>query len=149
MVINTKIEPKEEIKFIGTYDISKPFLTQKIFGFPGLNFGLNTNIAGVCSDTFISVNLVITGTGIPGGPRYSDETYSMVSYPDSKEELPKLGSIIWSGTRRINISDSGITPPSVQEYAVTGTSGIYSNINKVIIDYNNVVRIIYFIGPKE
>ncbi len=146
MSFKPEIGVNEEIKFIGSYDRSKAFV-QQIPGYPGGNGGLVTNIAGVCSNTLISNNYVATGTGLIGSAPFADETYSMVSY--SKEnDLLKLGTVIWSGTYREEISESGQTAPSIQDFVVTGATGIYSGVSRVIIDFNNIIRVVYFIGPK-
>jgi hypothetical protein len=142
------ISENEEIKFIGEYDRSNAFI-QTIPGFPGGNAGYVTNIAGVCGNTFISNNYTITGTGLLGSDPYADETYSMVSYPYGNKEVNKLGSLIWTGTYREILTETGETAPSIQEFVVSGSSGVYSNVTRVIMDFNNIVRILYFIGPKN
>ncbi len=147
MVFSPSIGPNEEIKLIGSYDRSIVNV-QQISGYPGGNLGQITNIVGLCGPSFMSVNYVVSKTGLIGGPTYADETYSLVSYPEDNK-LPKLGSIIWSGTYRESLSESGFTAPSVQEFPVTGASGIYSGVNRVIVDYNNIVRVVYFVGPKQ
>ena len=141
------IERDEEIKFVVTYDRSQGNL-KKIPGFPGGNLGVPAKVAGLCGQTLISINYVATTTGLPGSSIYSDETYSMVTYPEDKQLL-KLGSLIWSGTYRDAWTESGVfIANSVQEFPVTASSGIYSAVNRVIIDYNNNIRIVYLIGPK-
>lgn len=146
MVFSPSIGPNEEIKLIGSYDRSIANV-QQIPGYPGGNSGQITNIVGLCGPSFISVNFVVTKTGLIGGPTYADETYSLVTYPENNL-LSKLGSIIFSGTYRESLSESGFTAPSVQEFPVTAASGIYSGVNRVIIDYNNIIRVIFFVGPK-
>lgn len=146
MSFNLLISPNEEIKFIGSYD--KNIINfQPIAGYPGGNAGIPAKITGLCGPSFISVNVVSTNSGLLGSPNYADETYSMVTYPENKN-LPKLGAVIWSGTYREILLGDVITAPSIQEFPVTGSLGIYSDVNRVIIDYNNDVRVIYFIGPK-
>ena len=146
MSFNPPIGPNEEIKFIGSYDIKTNF-TQHIPGYPGGNAGVPTDIAGVCSNTFISDNFVATKSALLGSPSYVNETYSMVSYPKDNNVV-KLGSLIWSGTYIDTINSDGDSGASVQDFVVLGASGLYSNVNRVIIDFNNDVRVIYFIGPK-
>ena len=147
MVFSPSIGDNEEIKLIGSYDrnISN---TQLIPGFPGGNTGQITIIGGLCGPSFISLNFALTNSGLLGSPVYADETYSLVSYPENTT-IHKLGSIIFSGTYLEQVSDEDFTPPSVQEFPVTAASGIYSGVSRVIVDYNNIVRVIYFIGPKN
>lgn len=141
------LEKCEEIKFIGTYDRTNPYV-QKIPGYNGGSAGYVTEIAGLDTNTFISNQFIANQTNLLGGPVYADESYSMVSYPNNNGPV-KLGSIIWSGTYKERIANDGTTAPSVQEFIVTGTSGIYSDVTRVIIDFNNIVRVLYFIGPKK
>lgn len=145
------IGPNEEIKFIGSYDRgnTNKFFVQVIPGYPGGNVGQVVDIAGVCTNTFLSVNFVTTKDGLLGSSPYIDENYSLVSYPIGDNKLPKIGSLVWSGTYREELTPDGKTISSVQEFPVTGASGIYSEVSKVIIDFNNIVRVVYFIGPKN
>lgn len=135
----------EQIKFIGTYSIDLVKINL-IPGFPGYNAAVPTKITGLCGETLISINLVKLESPLIGGNTFIDETFSMVSYP-KENELPKLGNLIFSGTYREKIIDN-ITAPSIQEFPVTGSSGIYSEVSRVIIDFNNPTRVLYFIGPK-
>ncbi len=148
MSFNPSISSNEEIKFIGSYDVNSAFI-QLTPNYPSGNFGLVTNIAGVCANTFLSGNFLITKTSLFGSPTFADETYSLVSYPKESNDLPKIGSLIWSGVYREKITLEGTTAPSVQAFVVTGADGIYSDVSRVIIDFNNVVRVLYFIGPKS
>lgn len=140
-----KIEASEQINFVGTYSIDLVKINL-IPGFSGYNAALPTEITGICGETLISINLVKIESPLIGGSTFIDETFSMVSYPKDNQ-LPKLGNLIWSGTYREKIIDN-ITAPSIQDFPVTGSSGIYSKISRVIVDYNNPTRVLYFIGPK-
>ncbi len=142
------IDANKEIKFVGEYNISQSSF-EKIPGFPGGNLGHITNITGVCGNTFISNNFTVTRTGLLGGEVYADETYSMVSYPPGDKDVIKLGSLIWSGTYREKIDGSGRTAPSIQRFAVTAADGIYSGVTEVVMDFNNIVRVLYFLGPRR
>lgn len=143
--MSTSIGDNEEIKYIGTYDVKLTKL-QLIPGYPGGNIAVIPKITGICGDTFISVNFTNSQSPFVGGPNYVDETFSMVTYPNSVDNI-KLGSLVWSGTYRGKIVD-GQTLPSIQQFSVIGSSGIYSGINRVIYDFTNPTRVIYFIGPK-
>ncbi len=145
MSFNPIIDPNEEIKFIGSYDRNTVNFHQ-IPGFPGGNGGIPIKIAGLCGPSFISATVAASRSALLGSPNYADETYSMVTYPEN-DKLPKLGTLIWSGTYR-EVLVQGFTAPSVQEFPVTASSGIYSGINRVIIDFNNDTRVVYFIAPK-
>ena len=149
MSFNPSILENEEIKFVATYDIRTAF-AQFIPNYPGGNAGLIVNIAGLCSFNFLSINFVVTETGLLDGPEFTDDTYSLASYPKDNNKLPKIGSLIWSGIYKERLSriDNLTTPPSIQQFAVTGADGIYTGVNKVIIDYNNSIRVLFFIGPK-
>lgn len=140
-----QIKDNEEIKFIGEYDRSKSVITE-IPGYPGGNALHPTFIARVCGNTIISNTYF--SNDITDNLAISDETYSLTSYPENVE-LVKLGSVIWSGTYREKLLPGGFTPPSIQEFAVIGSSGIYSDVTRVIMDFNNIKRILYFIGPKN
>ncbi len=147
MTTQIKLGPNEEIKFIGSYDITKAYFNltpDRIVG----NVGIKTDVNGVCGNNFISNNFVETKSNLSSTQIFSDETYSMVSYPDLNNKLPKIGSIIWSGLYDIPIV-GGATLPTVQEFMITSSSGIYQMVNKVIIDFINVIRVLYFIGPKN
>lgn len=134
----------EEIKFIGTYSINLVKINY-VPGFPGFNAAVPTEIVGLCGETLISINLITLESPLTESV-FIDETFSMVSYPKDNQSS-KLGNLIWSGTYREKIID-GVTAPSIQDFPVTGSTGIYSGINRVILDYNNPTRILYFIGPK-
>jgi hypothetical protein len=146
MSFNPQIGPNEEIKFIGSYDRKNVF-AQQIPGYPGGNAGITVNISGVCSNSFISDNFVETKSGLLDSPIYVDATYSMVSYLKDNNVV-KLGSLIWSGTFIDRSTIFGVAGPAVEQFVVLGGSGLYSNVNKVITDFNNDVRVIYFIGLK-
>ncbi len=145
MSLKVEIGSEEKILYVGSYD-RKDGKSQYIPGFPGGNIYVPLQIAGVCGFSLISAGIVVTGNGLIGSPTYIDETFSLVTYSNEPNSV-KIGTVIWSGTYKENIVD-GITAPSIQEFDVIGSSGIYSDVTKVIIDYNNLVRIVYFIGKK-
>ncbi len=134
----------EELKFVATYDRATANVNV-IPGFPGGNLGQFLKICGLSNSNFISINFTSSSTGVPGAPSLANETYSVVSY----DKTGKLGSLIWSGLYPELLTPDGTTPPSIQQFVVIGSSGIFSNINKVIVDYNNLIRVCYFVGPKE
>jgi hypothetical protein len=146
MSFTPPIGPNEIIKFVATYDRETAFV-QKIPGYPETNLGQFLKISGLGGNSFISVNSISSSTGVPGAPSIADETYSIVSY-NSFPIPQKLGSLIWSGIYIDQLSIDGKTPPSIEEFAVTGASGIFSEVNRVIVDYNNIIRVCYFIGSK-
>ncbi len=145
MSLQPEIEKDEKILYVCSYD-RKDGYAQYIPGYPGGNISVPLKIAGICGFSLISAGIVITNNGLIGSPTYIDETFSLVTYSDNPNSV-KLGNLIWSGTYRENITD-GITAPSVQEFNVIGSSGIYSEVTKVIIDYNNLIRVLYFVGKK-
>jgi hypothetical protein len=78
------------------------------------------------------------------------ETYTLSSY--KKEYVQntydnKIGEITWNGFYPNSGSNTDTTSP-FQTFVVLGGSGIYSKVTKIVIDYRNSVRKVYFIGKK-
>jgi len=63
------------------------------------------------------------------------ERYILSSYNNSKDKF--LGQIEWIGNYITSINTNGVvTNVQYQEFAVTGASGVYKNVHKVIIDFS-------------
>lgn len=75
------------------------------------------------------------------------ENYTISSYKD-KSRKEKVGEIHWQGLYPDTSSQGGITTKKIERFIVEGKSGIYCNVCSIVIDFENPVRLIYFIGKK-
>ena len=78
------------------------------------------------------------------------ETYTLSSYKKECNQSVynnKIGGITWNGFYP-NSGTNTDTTSSFQTFVVLGGSGIYSKVTKIVIDFRNSVRKVYFIGKK-
>ena len=142
------IAANEELKIVATYDRATASV-EEIPGFAGGFLYQKLNIAGLPNPSIISVDFnsrLIDNAGPEGNEALglSTETYTVTSQGEPGE----LNSLIWAGLYTQKLLPGGITPPSIQQFTVIGSSGIFSGINRVVVDYNSLLRVCYFIGPR-
>jgi hypothetical protein len=77
-----------------------------------------------------------------GTTLYLAEQYMATSWLFNKT----VGQIFWASNYR---ETSLVTSKNVIEFIVCGKSGIYSAVTRVVIDFNNTTRKVFFIGPKS
>ncbi len=142
--INNFIGPNEEVKFIGTYNVTKRTENPTNDEYTG-SYGLTTNIAGVCGFSFIQNIYNYNSTGLLGAPRYLFDVYSLSSVNEKNQEY--LGNCNWQSSFP-DTGSSGITKTPIFLFGVSSATGIYENVIKVVIDFTNVNRIVYLIGSK-
>ena len=144
---NDFIDVNEEIKFIGTYDIKNINLNPgdtKISG----TWGVQTDVAGICEYSFINFSYYYAQTGLIDAPRFTFTNYSLASVENlDNEESLFLGNCVFEGSRP-NRSINHIGDPSIFAYGVSTATGIYKGITKVILDFTNPTRVLYFITDK-
>jgi len=78
------------------------------------------------------------------------ETYTLSSYNKMCNNVltnKKTGQITWNGFYP-DAGTGGNTTATIQQFVVLGGDGIYSKVKKVIIDFRNTIRKIYFVGKK-
>ena len=126
----------ESILFKGTYNVND------------FNVSGNINTISVTIDKIpTSFNIMVaqsTPTNIKNSKDiYLLENYTLSSYKSNNSK--KLGEITWNGLYA-NGQSSNITTPSIQKFVVLGSNGIFKNVTAVFIDFNNPIRIIYFVG---
>ena len=142
--VNDFIGPNEEIKFIGTYDVSTRVVNPGSDEYSGAS-GLITEIAGICGFSQRALTYVYTSTGLLGGPRFVFENYALTTIDDKTNDF--LGKCIWQGAYP-DAGSLGVTATPIFGFPVVTNSGVYTGIVKVVIDFTNVNRVLYFVGLK-
>lgn len=144
--VNDYIDKNEEIKFIATYNATNR--TDNPDNTPNNgSFGIETDVAGICGFSFINKTYVYNNIPSVDNRRFVFENFSL-STINNLENNFSLGKCVWTGSyTQIDVS-SGITTLPIIEFGVSASTGIYSGMIKVVIDYRNINRIIYLIGPK-
>ncbi len=79
-----------------------------------------------------------------GSPSFYTENYYLGAFNNSLQN--KLGEVNFQATYPELGNEGGITSGGIQKFDVSSNSGIFKNIKHVIIDFNNDVRVLYFIG---
>jgi hypothetical protein len=143
--INDFIGSNEEIKYIATYNVTKRTDNPTNDEYTGSS-GFSTDIAGVCGFSFIQNTYNYNSTGLVGAPRYVYEVYSLSSVSETNQEY--LGNCTWQSSYP-DVGVIGITQTPIFLFGVSSGTGIYSSLTKVVIDFTNVNRIVYLIGPKS
>jgi len=78
------------------------------------------------------------------------ETYTISSYKKDVTQSgnnDKVGEITWNGFYPNSSTNTDTTSP-FQAFVVLGTNGIYKKVTKVVIDFRNTIRKVYFVGKK-
>jgi hypothetical protein len=78
------------------------------------------------------------------------ETYTLSSYKKEYSQSVydnKIGEITWNGFYPNSGTNTDTTSP-FQQFVVLGGSGIYTKVKKIVIDFRNSIRKIYFVGKK-
>jgi hypothetical protein len=145
--VNDFIGPNEEVRFVGTYDIKKGTtnpVSNENFGF----LGFPTEVAGICGYGLINLSYNYASTGLLGAPRFIAEQYSLATVDVLDGPGKKfLGNCVWTGSYP-DVGTSGITITPIIAFGVSSSTGIYTGIKKVVIDYTNDNRVLYFIVDK-
>jgi hypothetical protein len=141
---NDFIGPNEEVKFIGTYDINTRVLNPGSDEYSGA-FGTIAEIAGICGLSELATTYVYTSTQLLGAPRFIFENYALTTINENNNSF--IGMCIWQGAYP-DVGTVGITDLSIFGFPVVTTSGAYNGIVKVVIDFTNVKRVLYFVGDK-
>lgn len=144
--VNDFILPTEEVKFIATYDVRTSNINPENNEFSGSS-GLVTDVAGLCAFSFIQRNYQYNTTGLLGGSKYIFENYALSS-TDEQNNSEYLGDCVWQASYP-DKGSLGVTSTEIICFGVSSSTGIYSGLTKVVIDFTNVNRIIYLIGPKQ
>lgn len=117
--------------FIGTYDGNTSIRTS--------NTSTNDMKIEYCNAYYNPRIVTFQVVQDPQGNELLFETYTISSY-DKKNKL--IGQIQFTG---FYPNKGFFTSPSTRRFDITSSSGIYKCINKVIINFQNVVRIVTFI----
>ena len=135
----TPLARTEKFLYIATYNVNTfstyEYNENSAYGFVNLNFV--RGIANPNSLTTSIYNVYSLGTSLSNTTEFVSKQYNV-------NTLGK-GQISWTANYP---SGSGNTAGGVQDFMVTGKSGIYNNVTRVVIDFNNDNRIVYFICNK-
>lgn len=139
----------EYILFTGEYNISER--GSSIQKSTGSFVPASINLCELKNSYNIIANEYFNGSSnLINSPEFISETYNLVSYqPDplySSGFGKKYGLLVWTGTYPNAKTPNENTLPSVHSFDVTTQSGIYSDVKKVIIDFRDPIRKMYFIG---
>lgn len=150
------LDKHEKIVLIGTYNINyfsfNPLIvnTNNInstssYGYADLKLN-NRRLLNSYSNLY---NIASTGTSISlpntsSTPIMLAEEYILNTY--NQEKTSSLGQLSWS-SNYITSTPSYIST-GVHEFMVSGSSGIYSTITKIIIDFTSPDRAVYFVEKK-
>jgi len=148
--VNDFIGPNEEVRFVGTYDIKRRTVnpaSNENFGFDGFP----TEVAGICGYGLINNSYNYASTNLVGAPRFIYEQYSLatVDVLDRTDRVGRkfLGNCVWEGSYP-DVGSLGITATSVFAFGVSSSTGVYTGVKKVIIDFTNDNRVLYFVVDK-
>ncbi len=144
MSVNDFIGPNEEVKFIGTYNVNTRVVNPGSDNYSGAA-GLLAEVAGICGLSEIANTYVYTSTQLLGAPRFMFENYALTTIDDKTNQY--VGMCIWQGSYP-EAGSQGITATSIFGFPVVTTSGAYDGIVRVVIDFSNENRVLYFIGTK-
>ncbi len=143
-VVQSLLGPCENVLFTGTYDRANWGLTPTSTddNNVGTNFiALSINPTGYTS---VTVNTLFNKAKPLGSPSFYTENYYIPSF--NSDLSLKLGEVNIQGSYPEQGNAGGITTGGIQSFDVSSCSGIFKNVNRVIIDFNNPVRVLYFIG---
>ncbi len=142
--INNFIGPNEEVKFVATYNVTERTTNPNNNEYDGAS-GIPVDVAGVCGFSFTQNSYEYNSTGLLGAPRYMFERYSLSSVSKTNQEY--LGDCTWQSSYP-DLGSIGITATPIFLFGVSSATGIYEGLTKVVIDFTNINRIVYLIGPK-
>jgi hypothetical protein len=145
--VNDFVGPNEEVRFVGTYDIKRSTVTpdsNENFGF----IGRPTEVAGICGYGLINNSYNYVSTGLVGAPRFIYEQYSLATV-DVLDRVGRnfLGNCVWEGSYP-DVGSLGVTDTSVFAFGVSSSTGVYTGVKKVVIDFTNDNRVLYFVVDK-
>jgi hypothetical protein len=133
------LETNEKILFTGLYDTKLRNVQNNISTLP-CEISINKHGYNIRSSQWNYVN----DKANPNN-KFLLETYTLSSF-DKKNN--KIGQINWSGFYPDATSQGGITTNGIQNFVVLGSDGIYKKVKKVIIDFSDTIRKLYFIKIK-
>ena len=142
------VEPKQKILFVGSYDISNRNIQNL-----GITSTLSAEIA-LYPDGFnlrVVQSFSVNDKNLPN-INFLNETYSITSW-NAVPLIPLskiIGEINFTGLYDNGNASGTITANSVQKFNVNSSSGIYSDITDVIIDFSKPLgfRVLYFVGNR-
>ncbi len=134
----------EKVLFTGTYDRGNWGLTptstdDNNVGTNFINLSLNT-----IGYTSVTVTTLFNKAKPLGSPSFYTENYYIPSF--NSDLSTKLGEVNIQGSYPETGNAGGITTGGIQSFDVSSRSGIFHHVNRVIIDFNNPIRVLYFIG---
>jgi len=134
------ISKNEKFLYIATYNVDLFSTYNYIADLSAYGFVDLTFVRGIANPNLLTTsihNVYSVGTSGSNTTEFVYEKYTA-------NTLGK-GQITWESNYP---SSTGITSGGVQKFIVTGKGGIYQNVTRVVIDFNNVNRIVYFICNK-
>jgi hypothetical protein len=140
------VKPDQKVFFVGSYNVAdRNIQNNGITSTLPMNISVNSNGYNLR----VVQSFKINDLNIPE-VNFLDENYSVTSYDTLSFVVPNkiIGQINFCGLYENNSKDT-ITNNSIQIFNVNSSSGIYSNITNVIIDFSNPIRIAYFIGNNK
>ena len=138
-LINSMLGKKEQVLFVGEYNITTKLVKGNIGTLP-YKISIDKKATGICTFDFSYVNTIKTPN-----VKYANETYYTSSYNTLGK---KIGQIVWTGLYIDSPTQAGVTTGGIFTFIVIGKDGIYKKVKRVIMDFTNQIRKIYFIGKK-
>lgn len=133
----------EVVYFQGTYNVNDA--NQTTPSILSLNLEVETNTLGY---NILIDNFYNTQDKLLPPNDFLLENISIASYQN--DITLKVGQIQYTSFYKNNSSpDSATTNENFVLYLVNNANGIYSGVNKVLLDATTDQRILYFIGPKK
>lgn len=128
-VVKKLLTCSDKLLFTATYDVTK-------FG-AGDTTPVNVSIV---PNAYSIINIPNTSfQALPALQQFMTEYYNLTSFSQNLEK--QRGYISFTNTYP---SDNDITSIPAIEFPVAAKSGIYEYVDKVVIDYTNDIRVIYF-----
>ncbi len=130
--------PCEKVLFTGTYDINNRNLQGNISTIP-INLSINPNGLTIIN----SLSYRSQDKSLP--PLKFIERDATISTWTNTSLETRIGQITMNAFYKDDTTGE-IVSSTIQEYTVDGVFGVFSKVNRVILDFTNNPRVIYFIG---
>ncbi len=130
--------PCEKVLFIGTYDINDRNLQGNISTIP-VNLSINPNGYTI----YNSLSYKSQDKSLPP-LKFIERATTISTWTNSTLET-RIGQLTMNALYKDDTTGE-IVSSTIQEYAVDGVFGVFSKVNRAVIDFTNNPRVIYFIG---
>jgi len=127
----------DKLLFTGTYNVNDA------------NYGdgdtVDVNISCLQGDFSVMNVPSVSFNSIPQDPSsvlFLTEVYNLTTW--SPNLINQIGFISWTNSYPNPGTSNNVTSIPIVSFAVSAKSGFYSKVDKVIIDYTNQIRVMYF-----